>query len=289
MNGRQLVSIDELLDHIDEPSWVVVDCRFVLSDPMAGRAMYDASHIAGARYADLDLDLSAPVTDLTGRHPLPETARWTSHVGKLGIDANVQVVAYDQLGGPLAARFWWLMRWIGHTRVAVLDGGFPKWEKAGYPLSTDPTEFDCKPPYEAAFRHDLWVSTLDVEELIAADIPTGTVVDARAAARYRGEIEPIDPIAGHIPSALNRPFTDNLNPDGCFLEPAELRTRFENLAEDSNDIIHMCGSGVTACHNLLAMEHAGLTGSKLYVGSWSEWTRGSGRPVETGDEDDQSS
>jgi thiosulfate/3-mercaptopyruvate sulfurtransferase len=284
MTVRSLVSIDELFEHLDESAWVVIDCRFVLSDPLAGRSMYDAGHIVGARYADLGRDLSAPPSEFSGRHPLPETSKWASQLGKWGIDRDTQVVAYDQLGGPLAARFWWLMRWIGHTSVAVLDGGFPGWVKANYPVSGDSPTVDGKHPYQAAFRHDLWVSTADVEELVAADMPKRAVVDARAGARYRGETEPIDPIAGHIPSALSRPFTDNLDTDGCFLEADELRARFENLTEDPGDIVHMCGSGVTACHNLLAMEHTGLKGSKLYVGSWSEWTRGGRRPVETGRE-----
>lgn len=253
----------------------------MLSDPAAGPEMYRAGHIPNARYADLDRDMSSTPTELTGRHPLPTLSDWVLKLNAWGIHNSSTVVAYDQLGGPLAARFWWLMRWAGSAQVMVLDGGFPAWEREGRPVTADPPEVEPS-DYSSDVHHELWVSTTDVEDWVSGDTSTHVLVDARAAARYRGEKEPIDPIAGHVPSAVNRPFLENLDDDGRFLPQEQLRQRFVDLSDDPTEVIHMCGSGVTACHNLLAMESAGLSGSKLYLGSWSEWIRQPNRPVATG-------
>ena len=282
MNHTTLIDATTLHARLDDPDWIVVDCRFSLADPEAGRRAYRDSHLPGAHYAHLDEDLSGPVTPTTGRHPLPDPERLARKLGVWGIDRDTRVVAYDDMGGMLAAaRLWWLLRWLGHTACAVLDGGLPAWRRAGWPLTAEapsarPTTFAPRPDDR------LWMSTEQVLTLPAADV----LLDARAAARYRGEMEPIDPVAGHIPGALNLPTDGNLTPDGPFLPVAALRARFAAALGDRPppSVIHTCGSGVTACHNLLAMEVAGLGGSRLYAGSWSEWVRDPRRAVAVGED-----
>jgi len=280
MAHTTLITAATLQAHLDDPDWVVVDCRFNLADPAAGRRAYQAGHIPGARYAHLDEDLSAPVTATTGRHPLPDPARLAATLGAWGIGPGTQVLAYDDLGGMLAAaRLWWLLRWLGHTAVAVLDGGLPAWTRAGLPLSTDVPVIAAR-TFIARPDDRLWLTVEQVQGLPAHEL----LLDARGAARYRGEMEPIDPVAGHMPGALNLPTESNLAADGCFLPAAALRARFAALLGErpAARVVHSCGSGVTACHNLLAMEVAGLSGSRLYAGSWSEWIRDPQRPVATG-------
>jgi thiosulfate/3-mercaptopyruvate sulfurtransferase len=275
-----LIDAVTLRDQIGDPSWVVVDCRFSLMDTEAGRRAYRESHLPGARYAHLDEDLSGPITPSTGRHPLPDPARSARKLGEWGIDDRTQVVAYDDMGGMLAAaRLWWLLRWLGHEAVAVLDGGISAWRQAGLPLTAElpvvqPTVFEARPDDR------LWLTTARVQALPRLEL----LVDARAAARYRGEVEPIDPVAGHIPGAANLPTEDNLAAEGRFRPADELRARFAAVlgGRSPTAVVHNCGSGVTACHNLLAMEVAGLNGSRLYAGSWSEWIRDPNRPVATG-------
>ncbi len=273
-----LIDPDKLYMHLGDPDWIVVDCRFNLMDTEAGRRAYQESHIPGAHYAHLDQDLSGPITPVSGRHPLPDPAQLARTLGTWGIGETSQVVAYDDAGGIIAGRLWWLLRWLGHPNCALLDGGLPRWRNQGLPLTEDPPK-----PQLAVLpdRHDdgLWVDSATI--LANVEIDDSLLLDARAAARFNGEMEPIDPVAGHIPGAENLPLEGNLHVDGHFLEPAELRQRYKAvLGERSpNQIIHMCGSGVTACHNLLAMEVAGLKGSKLYTGSWSEWIRDPARPI----------
>ena len=280
MTHNTLIDAATLYSHLDDPHWVVVDCRFSLMDTQAGRRAYRESHLPGARYAHLDEDLSSPITLTTGRHPLPDPSELARKLGEWGIGPGIQVVAYDDLGGMLAAaRLWWLLRWLGHQAVAVLDGGFPAWQRAGLPLTAAlPT---VRPTVLNGHPDDrLWLTTAQVLALPSENV----LLDARITARFRGEIEPIDPVAGHIPGAVNLPTEGNLTADGHFLPAAELRARFAAaLGERSpTTVVHSCGSGVTACHNLLAMEAAGLHGSRLYAGSWSEWIRDPARPRATG-------
>lgn len=271
---RTLIDVPILAARLHDPAWVICDCRFRLSDPAAGRRAYDQGHIAGAHYVDLNRDLAGPVGPQTGRHPLPQADALARTLGALGIGAGVQVVAYDDAFGSMAARLWWLLRWLGHDSVAVLDGGLPAWTRANHPLtvvtpSPRPSEFHPRLAPEMA------VDAQFVERALAAG--THRLIDVRAEERFRGEVEPFDKVAGHVPGASNIPYEDNLAPSGCFLSPAELREQYAHI--DPVNTIAMCGSGVTACHTLLAWEHAGLTGARLYAGSWSEWIVDPRRPV----------
>lgn len=282
MDTRPLISTSALAARLDDPGLVLVDCRHQLTAPDWGRQEWTAGHIDHAAHLDLDADLSGPKTGSNGRHPLPEVGVLARTLGRLGIAAGVDVVAYDQDTGMFASRLWWLLRWLGHDSVAVLDGGLAKWRAEGRPLSTAvpnraPREFRPAP------RPQMVASVADVAAILGdAD---WRLLDARAPERYRGDTEPLDRVAGHIPGAANRFYLANLV-DGTFKAPAELRTA---LAADlgavpPNQAICYCGSGVTACHNLLALEHAGLVGARLYPGSWSEWCSDAARPIETSGE-----
>jgi thiosulfate/3-mercaptopyruvate sulfurtransferase len=268
------------------PDTVLIDCRFDLSDPEAGRRAYLAGHIPGARYADLNLDLSAPVSASSGRHPLPTPPVFAATLERLGIGNATQVIAYDDAGGAYAARAWWLLRWLGHISVAVLDGGMKAWSAAGGTLESGPeATLGAAPAGGRIVPQANAAAVIDTAE-IAAFLSDGAnlLVDARAAERYAGSVEPIDTVAGHISGAVNHPFSANLGPDGLFLTGPELRRRWEaRLAgRQAAHVAAMCGSGVTACHNLLSMEVAGLRGAKLYAGSWSEWIKDPNRPIARG-------
>jgi thiosulfate/3-mercaptopyruvate sulfurtransferase len=257
--------------------WRVVDCRHDLHAVDAGRVAYDIEHVPGAVHAHLDHDLSGPKTGSNGRHPLPDPAKFCSWLGRAGITPSTPVVAYDEGSGSYAARLWWLMRWVGHVRVCVLDGGWAAWVTQNRARSREIISH-AEQIYLGAPRPEWVVTTAEVETNLADK--RFLLMDARGTARFAGIAEPIDPVAGHIPGALNRPYTENLQA-GRF-KPAEvLRDEFETLLQGISpaDVVHQCGSGVTACHNLLAMEHAGLHGSKLYAGSWSEWCSDRRRPV----------
>ena len=259
---------------------VILDASFDLADPGAGERQFAAGHVPGSRYVHLDRDLAGTKTGRNGRHPLPDRAAFARTVGRLGIRPDTPVVALDAQGGVYAARLWWMLRWLGHETVAVLDGGLQAWKQSGGALSTDTAFMDEAPAYPERPSLAPMVGTDAV-----AGRPAGTaVVDARAPERFRGETEPLDRVAGHIPGALNRFFKANLDARGRFRPADELRREFSALlgTRTPADIIHSCGSGVTACHNLLAMEHAGLAGSALYPGSWSEWSSDPARPVATG-------
>ncbi len=263
----------------------MLDCRFDLSRPAAGREAYLAGHIPGARFADLNQDLAAPVSGATGRHPLPAPDTLRDFFAAAGIGDGTQVVVYDAANGSLAARAWWLLRWLGKVEVAVLDGGFAAWIASGGALESGeprlrpaqaPDRLTARPPADAVITTEAVLGSLQD--------PDRLLVDARAPERFAGLVEPLDSVAGHVPGAVNHPFTGNLTAEGRFLAAAELRRRWlERLGgTPPGRVVLMCGSGVTACHNLLAMEHAGLPGARLYAGSWSEWIRDPGRPVACG-------
>lgn len=285
MNWTTLVSVDELAAAMGHPGLVLVDCRHVLAgaDPEGGERAWREAHLPGAGHAHLDRDLSdhrKPVA--LGRHPMPDARDFTAVLARLGVRPASQVVAYDAGDGAMAAaRFWWLMRLLGHRRVAVLDGGFAAWTARGLPVESTPPVIE-RGHYDAGF--DLGQVADDDEVTARLDDAPGWLLDARAPERFRGELEPLDPVAGHVPGARNRPYAANLS-DGRFRSPAELRQDFLPLiaGRDPATVLLSCGSGVTACHNLLAMEHAGLTGARIYAGSWSGWVSDRTRPVATGD------
>lgn len=283
MSESTLVDARTLHANLANPDWRVVDCRFDLTNPAAGEAAFATGHVAGAVYAHLDRDLSAPRTERSGRHPLPSPESAAATFGRLGIDSRVRVVAYDDSAGMYAARLWWMLRWLGHERVAVLDGGLAAWRAAGFPLVAEstpvaPRTFVPQPRARAVVNADELDGLL---EGIAC-----LLLDARAPERYEGRTEPLDPKAGHVPGARNHPYVRNLGPDGRFLPPDELRERLlaRLRGRAPSEVVSMCGSGVTACHTLLALEIAGLPGGRLFPGSWSEWSRDPARPVATGPE-----
>ncbi len=275
-----LIDTATLAAHLTDPNLVVIDCRFELANPDAGESAYAAGHIPGAAYAHLDRDLSGPKSGSNGRHPLPSPAVLQSTLGRLGIDASTQVVAYDQDNGMYASRLWWLLRWMGHEAVAVLDGGFAAWVADGQAVATG-VEVHTARAFSGTSNPGFVVDA-DTAGALAASA-TARVIDARAPERYRGEVEPIDPVAGHIPGAVNYGFVRNLE-NGRFRQAGALRAEFEALVDGvtMDRVVCYCGSGVTACHNLLALEHAGLRGARLYPGSWSEWVSDPSRPVEKG-------
>ncbi len=275
-----LIDCEQLAAHLDDPEWVVVDCRFDLLRPEAGRAAYAEAHIAGAQYAHLEEDLSSPITPQSGRHPLPVAQELASKLEQWGVGHGSQVVVYDAAGGAIAARLWWLLRWMGHAAVAVLDGGFPAWSRGSYPIANLASP-RAPAMFMASAEAGLWVDTAYVEREIVYGRRM-LLIDARAAVRFRGEHEPVDVIAGHVPGAVNMPYAANMDEQGHFLSADRLRDRFATvlLRMPPSRVVCMCGSGVTACHTLLAMEVAGLPGAKLYPGSWSEWIRDELRPAE---------
>lgn len=272
MNFDTLITTDALLDSINQPNWVIIDCRFSLGAPNAGRESYRAGHIPGAHYADLDVDLSSEVLPgQTGRHPLPNIVDLEKKLSAWGIDNHSQVIVYDDKGGAIAARLWWLLNWLGHEKVAVLDGGWQYWLKKGHPVTTIlplllPKEFTPN------IQHQMTVSKKEIGIQTGEKMPP--LVDSRAYERYLGKIEPIDPIAGHIPGAINLPFIENLNSNGRFLSKEALQNRFSSIKNEPDLPIFYCGSGVTACHNILAYKYCGLGQARLYPGSWSEWIIG---------------
>ncbi|MCC2953995.1 sulfurtransferase [Massilia sp. IC2-477] len=279
-----LISAQDLAAHIDDPDWVLVDCRHDLMNLAAGRDGYAIGHLPGAVFGDIETQLSGakngPDGVFRGRHPLPEKELLAETLRGWGVSDGSQVVAYDAHGGMFAARLWWLLRWLGHENVAVLDGGMAAWQALGKPLTT---EVAAKPRGSVTVRAP-FVPTVTVAEVLDnVDKGERIVIDARASDRFRGENETIDPVGGHIPGAKNRFFKDNLQPDGRFKDAATLRSEFAPLVDDPQRAIMQCGSGVTACHNLLALAVAGMPGAALYPGSWSEWVGDPTRPVATGD------
>lgn len=274
-----LISASQLKSLIKRPNLRLFDCRFNLLDEEKGAQQFSQGHIPNSQYADLNKQLAGPLLQDTGRHPLPDKNRFETQLRLWGVDESSQIVAYDDVSGSIAARLWWLCRWAGLKYVAVLDGGLKQWIDDGNSLSVELVSFR-KTDYRAKFNDRLWVSTRDIEQFRYD--PAVLITDARAAKRFAGETEPIDSQAGHVPGAVNYPFEKNLGQDGCFLGPEQLLRRHREDAGKSN-VIAMCGSGVTACHNMLARAHAGLDPGQLYVGSWSEWITDPARDINTGD------
>jgi thiosulfate/3-mercaptopyruvate sulfurtransferase len=281
-----LVAPETLREHLGDSQWVVVDCRHNLQDFSAGRRAYEAGHIPGAFFADLERDLAGHKTGMNGRHPLPRPDDFADFLRSLGIDDGTQIVAYDEGADMFAARFWLLCRWVGHDETAVLDGGIAAWRSLGFPI-------DAQAPARPSAAHGALTIRLHPDLIVAADevlaklrSPGMQVLDARAGDRFRGEVEPLDPVAGHIPGARNLWFKENFDSAGHWKSPEQLRDLYSGYGKPS-EIVHQCGSGVSSAVNLLAMERAGLRGSRVYAGSWSEWCSDPSRPVATGAEEER--
>ena len=287
MSFQTLLNCEQLAKRLDRPDWRIFDCRFDLAAPQRGEQSYAQAHLPGAFYAHLDRDLSSPITPQSGRHPLPDVDRLCRWLGDHGVESDTQVVVYDDTGGTMAVRLWWLLRWLGHNRVALLDGGWQAWTQAGRPLQeTVPPAVEAV-PFEGSPDWVQVVSSEALEQQLRGNGDKLHLMDARTRERFLGEAEPIDPVAGHIPGAFNLPLQDNLDSEGRFKPAQTLRTMYLDAfaGRTPESMVAMCGSGVTACHNLLAMELAGLHGGRLYAGSWSEWIRDAARPVATGDQE----
>ena len=284
MAQSQLISVAELSGLLDDENVQVVDCRFDLGKPEAGRAAYLEAHIPGAAYAHLDEDLAGPVSATSGRHPLPDPAVFAEKLGSMGVASTTRVVVYDAGNGAMAARSWWLLRWMGHDNVQLLNGGFSAWLAEGERTESGETQLEAR-TFEGTPRHDLVMTT---EELLAAGeaISEKYLLDARDSGRFRGEFEPIDPVAGHIPGARNLPLSESLNADGRFKDAVELRNLWTAVLgpDAATQWVAMCGSGVTACHLALSGIEAGRAEPRVYVGSWSEWIRDPDRPIAAGDD-----
>ncbi|MDQ2872694.1 MAG: sulfurtransferase [Candidatus Eremiobacteraeota bacterium] len=274
---RTIVSPQELARHLDDRAWLVLDCRHSLQNAAAGRAAYASAHIPGAFFAGLEEDLAGAKTGKNGRHPLPDAHEFAAFLAAYGANDDTQIVAYDAGGDMFASRLWFLLKWIGHDAVAVLDGGFAAWQAGGYPTTDRPSLPPSRGTLVPRVRDEL---TVDAREVIA-NLPSQQfmVLDARSADRFEGRNETIDPIGGHIPNASNRWFKENYDASGRFKTPDALRAEFDALGVASQRIVHQCGSGISATVNALAMEHAELHGSRLYPGSWSEWCADPNNPT----------
>lgn len=273
-----LISCADLASRLDDARWRVLDCRHDLADPAAGEAAYGKSHIPGAAFLHLDRDLSSKPNGRNGRHPLPSIEAFVATLSRLGVEDGCQVIAYDASGGMYASRLWWMLRWLGHDAVAVLDGGWNEWTAKQFPVSAGTP---VQRPAQFIARPRNW--TVDADAVLAnLESRRQLVVDARGPDRFRGENETMDPVGGHIPGAVNWSFRENLDASGRFRAPDQLREAFQSVmaGHSPGAIVHQCGSGVSACHNVLAMEIAGLSGSLLYPGSWSEWCSDPSRPVQ---------
>lgn len=276
-----LIQPSELAPHLGDPLWAIVDCRFYLVDPGKGEAEYEEEHLPGAIYAHLDRDLAGPKSGKNGRHPMPSVETLTERFSRFGVEDQVQVVAYDTSQGQMAARLWWMLRYLGHDAAAVLDGGLQSWKAEGFPLASGRESR----PTRSFIAHPREWMRIDLDAL-ERERSHRLLIDARAPERFRGEVEPYDPVKGRIPGARNHPTASSLSADGRFLRPEDLRARFQSIlgSRPVESVVSYCGSGVTACHNLLAMDVAGLRGARLYPGSWSEWCADERRPIETGEE-----
>jgi thiosulfate/3-mercaptopyruvate sulfurtransferase len=280
MRYTTLIDTAVLAANLGDPSFAIVDCRFDLKDTSAGERAYAEAHIPGAVYAHVDRDLSGEKSGTNGRHPLPPVETFVATLGRLGIEAGTQVVVYDHDSGGFASRLWWMLRWLGHDSVALLNGGFAKWTAEGRP-TTSGVEVRTRRVFVPHIQPRMTVTAAEVAGVVASK--DWRLIDARAPERFRGEVEPIDKVAGHIPGAINVPFLENLDANGTFKSAADLAARFHEASGSTppDHLVVYCGSGVTACQNLLAMEHAGMHGARLYAGSWSEWSSDPTRPTTT--------
>ncbi len=280
MEYNTVISADELNEIVNNDNVRVFDCRFSLKDPQGGLKSYQSGHLPNAQFADMDTQLSSAMTSTSGRHPLPDENVFLNQLRTWGIDNNTQVIAYDDISGAFAARLWWMMRWMGHEKVAVLNGGMQKWTEGGYALTKDPVEFAAA-DFSGQANSD-WLMDIDSVQtkLEANEI---TLIDARAADRFTGKDQKTDPVPGHIPGANNLPFGGNLTKEGLLQTPEVINDRFASVIQDQplENVINMCGSGVTACHNLLAQAVAGMPPTKIFIGSWSQWIKDPSRPVES--------
>ena len=281
MSYEKIISVEDLNNNLNNNNWFIFDCRFELKDPHEGRKRFAQGHIPGAQFADLDTDLSSPITESSGRHPLPNPETFIVKLQQWGVNNDSQVICYDDMSGAYAARMWWLMRWLGHKNTAVLDGGIEKWIANNLPLVADNVT-KSKGNFSGKANNEMWVDINFVQKEI--ELNNIRLLDARIVERFTAADLETDPVPGHIPGSENFPFPENLNQHGLFLSAEELHARFAPVFSNSseNQIINMCGSGVTACHNLLAMSLAGLPMTRLYVGSWSEWIKDKQRPVAVG-------
>ena len=282
MSYQTIISVEDLNKNLVNDDWFIFDCRFLLKDPDGGLNKFNQGHIPSAQFADMDTVLSSPMSKISGRHPLPDTSQFIEKLRNWGVNNNSQIICYDDISGAFAARMWWLLNWVGHKDVAVLDGGLEKWTAQGLPLETDVTQ-RLPGTFTGEPNNEMWVDANFVKQ----QLEQGNIqlLDARSSERFTAIDQKTDPVPGHIPGAVNYPFAGNLNQQGVFLSANELSKRFATVfAEYQQDqIINMCGSGVTACHNLLAMNIAGFPTPRLYVGSWSEWIKDPNRGVATGE------
>lgn len=279
MRYSTIISVSDLQEQYNSGDWVIIDCRFSLENSSYGYYAYQNGHIPGAIFADLEKDLTGEIIPgVTGRHPLPQIPVLTTRLSEWGIDESVQVVVYDDKSGAFAARLWWLLHWLGHESVAVLDGGWQEWLKSGLPVQHNVKQNTSK-RFSVHHKAGLTMETEQILQII--NDREWLLVDARTSERYLGENEPIDPVAGHIPSAISIPYGLNLTEDGVYKKQSELRKMYVSMVDEhpSGKIIMYCGSGITAAMNVLAMKHAGLGMSRLYPGSWSEWITDQNRPV----------
>lgn len=284
MNAHTLlISVNQLQEIIQNQQlpFLIFDCRFDLSKPALGYEQFIQGHIPGARYVDLEKNLSGSKNPLQGRHPLPTPEEWAQTRSNLGISENTVVILYDFLENTYSARMWWMLKAVGHQHIHILDGGYAAWLSAGGKVEVGEGSFNPSIPNLPSIAFEGLIKMIDIQKDLLN--PSFTILDARASERFRGNVEPLDPIAGHIPGALNRPYKQNLNQSNLFKPSIELQLEFNHLQSQASQVVHQCGSGVTACHNLLAMELAGLKGSLLYAGSWSEWCNHPENPIALGD------
>jgi len=282
MTYQTIISVEDLNNNLSTQGWLIFDCRFLLKDPEGGLKKFNQGHIPGAQFADMDKDLASPMTITSGRHPLPDPNEFIKKLQFWGINNSSQIICYDDMSGAFAARMWWLLKWLGHNDVAVLDGGIDKWTASGLAVEKDVKQ-NAVGTFSGQANNDMWVDV----EFVQKELEKNKInlLDARSGERFTAKDTKTDPVAGHVPGAMNFPFAENLSKQGVFLSADELQQRFALMVSntENKEVINMCGSGVTACHNLLAMSIAGLPLTRLFVGSWSEWIKDKSRPVATGE------